>query len=214
MAAKVKKFILDTIFPVECLGCKREGEWLCGECSAKIKLDMYSGHRKFLARVLAFYSYDNEILKKAIHSLKYKFIEELAEPLGELFIEGIRRDNFRPDTDFLIIPVPLHRKRFLERGFNQAEMLARAVAEKFRVEVSSDALERERWTESQVNLEEGERQKNVEGAFKLLDSSKILNKRIILVDDVLTTGATMEACAKVLGAGGAKEVWAMALVKG
>ncbi len=210
----LKKEIFDILFPVECIGCAKEGEWLCRECLKKIRTDGHSLSGESLDRILTFYSYDNEILKRAIHLLKYKFVESLALPLGDLVAEGICEKGRPPGKEFILIPVPLSRKRFLERGFNQAEIIAEKVSRRFGWPLEAGVLKRIRATPSQVDLEEGERRKNVKGAFSVSDISKIANKKIILMDDVLTTGATMEECARTLKLGGAKEVWGIALAKG
>lgn len=214
LASEIKKFILDTLFPVECLGCKGEGEWLCGDCFGKIKVDFHSRGGKSLDRVLTFYSYEDELLKTAIHALKYKFVEGLADPLGRLFLLGFKRANLRPAADTIVVPVPLHQKRLLERGFNQAELLATRIAEGLGCQFDNVTLRKTRRTVPQVSLDEMGRGENVCGAFAVFDSSKILNKKIILVDDVLTTGATMNECARALKRNGAKEVWGAALAKG
>jgi len=220
---EIKKFLLDTLFPIECLGCKEEGEWFCDNCLGKISPDAHSLCGESLDRILTFYSYDNELLKQAIHLFKYKFIKDLAEPLGILFAEGLKKVSSQIDSEIIVIPVPLHKKRMLERGFNQAELLARGIAKNFGWEMEAGVLERVRFTAPQVDLEEKERQENVRGAFAVRDASnpvrnqKFLNgvnKKIVLIDDVLTTGSTMEECARVLKQGGAREVWGVALAKG
>jgi ComF family protein len=146
--------------------------------------------------------------------LKYKFVEDLAEPLGGLIVKNIREMGSRPGKEFIIIGIPLFRKRLIERGFNQAVLLAKIVSRDLGWPMEEKALQRVRATVPQVELEEEGRAQNIKNAFAVFDSSKIINKKIILVDDVLTTGATMEECAKTLKLSGAKEVWGVALAKG
>jgi ComF family protein len=214
LALKFKKFILDTIFPIECLGCGREGVWLCEECLGKIGVDKHSLGGESLEKILTFYSYDNEILKKAIHFLKYRFVEDLALPLGNLLANGVNAESRRPEKDFILMPVPLYKKRLLGRGFNQAALLARGLSDRFGLEIEEKVLERVRQTVPQVDLEEKERKDNVKNVFSVRDILRVKNKKIILVDDVITTGATIEECGKVLKLSGAKEVWGVALAKG
>ncbi len=210
-ALKIKKFILDILFPIECLGCGKEETWLCNKCLETIPLKVQFIERKYLDRVLICGSYDNELLKKAIHIFKYKYVFELGEPLGGLLIKVLRKVSL--PCKFLLVPVPLHKKRLKERGFNQAEILANEVAKGFGAQVAN-ILCRNRNTIPQVDLDEKERQKNVQGVFSCLEHSKIKNQNIILIDDVLTTGATMGECARVLKESGAKEVWGSVLAKG
>jgi competence protein ComFC len=208
----IKKFILDIIFPIECLGCGKEGEWFCGECQKnKINSDHNSLRGEFLNRAFTFYSYDNEILKRLIHGLKYRYVEDLAQPLGALLVKELRDIKEQIGSPDFIVPVPLYKKRLLERGFNQAELLARNVGDSFGWSVENGIIERLKMTMPQVNLDEAGRRKNISGAFSIIDLQKILNKKIVLMDDVITTGATMEECAKVLKAGGAREVLGVAL---
>jgi ComF family protein len=209
-----KRFIFDTIFPIECLGCGREGEWLCGACLNKINPDHHSLRGEFLDRIFTFYLYDNEILKRAIHGLKYRFVEDLTLSLGKIFVSEIKKVKEQIGKPDFVSPVPLHKKRLLERGFNQSELLSLEISKQFGWPTESGALERSRMTAPQVALDETERKTNIRGAFAVIDSTKILNKKIVLVDDVFTTGATMEECAKVLKEGGAKEVVGLALAKG
>ena len=210
----LRKLIADTLFPIECLGCGKEGCWLCVDCLSTIRPDKHSLSGESLDRILTFYSYDQELLKKAIHFLKYKFVEDLAEPLGGLIVKNIREMGSRPGKEFIIIGIPLFRKRLIERGFNQAVLLAKIVSRDLGWPMEENALQRVRATVPQVELEEEGRAQNIKNAFAVFDSSKIINKKIILVDDVLTTGATMEECAKTLKLSGAKEVWGVALAKG
>lgn len=210
----IKKGILDIIFPVECFGCGGEGEWLCGKCQNKIKPDHNSLRGEFLNTVFTFYSYDNEILKKLIHGLKYGYIEDMARPLSVLLIKELKNIREKIGSPDFIVPVPLHEKRLLERGFNQAELIAINVGKCFGWSVENGVMERSKITAPQVNLDKDRRRKNVDGAFSVINTLKILNKKIVLIDDVSTTGATMEECAKVLIAGGAKEILGVALAKG
>lgn len=210
----IKNFVLDILFPVECLECGREGEWLCSECQNRIRAEGHSLRGEFLERVFTFYSYDNELLKKAIHGLKYKFVEEMSSPLGKILVKEIEKIEGQIGRPDFIAPVPLHRGRFLERGYNQSELLALRISEHFGWPVENKAIARSQRTSSQVSLSGEARRENVCGAFTVINFSKVLNKKIVLVDDVTTTGATMEECAKVLKQAGAREVFGVALAKG
>jgi len=214
LVLNIKNLFLDIIFPIECLGCGKEGEWLCGECQNKIRPDSHSLRGEFLDRIFTFYSYDNELLKKLIHGLKYKFVEELVLPLGEILVRELKKVEGQIGRPDFIVPVPLHRKRLLERGYNQSELLSLKISEHFGWPMENKVLARSRRTASQVSLSGGARKENVCGAFVVINSSKVLNKKIVLVDDVTTTGATMEECVKALKQAGAREVLGVALTKG
>lgn len=210
---RAKKFILDIIFPIECLGCGREEEWLCINCFKKIMPNTRVIHGKNLDKVITLYSYDNEVIKKLIHGLKYKFMEDLALPLGALLSKELKKLEEQIGKPDFIAPIPLHKKRLLERGFNQAELIALKISECFGWPVEKNVIMRSRLTASQVDLDEAGRKENMKDAFSATDLAKVLNQKIILIDDVFTTGATMEECARVLKNVGAREVLGLALAK-
>ncbi len=169
--------------------------------------------------VRAFGVYDKTLMM-AIHYLKYKGKIQLARPLGLLlfltFIKFWQNENID-----LILPVPLHKKRLKNRGFNQGFLLVRhwpKIAkllniEYFHPEIKRDLLARNRWTTPQTKLKRKERIENIKGAFTLSRLSSIKNKNILLVDDVFTTGATVDECAKVLLQGGAANVDVLVLAQ-
>jgi len=152
------------------------------------------------------FGYYEGVLKDLIHLFKYTRIEPLAQPLGDLLLRAVPLDQ-RFD---LVVPVPLHWRRRLWRGFNQAELLARP----HRLGVTvSDALRRSRNTETQASLSPSERRSNVAGAFVLRHPDAVRGQRILLIDDVLTTGATVGAAATVLRHGGARYVAVLTLAR-
>ena len=180
---------------------------VCFECKKRSALD-----GAWLAS-----DYKNELLKKSIKAFKYGLVKELRRPLGEIlkkYLDNIA-NNYAAKFDFdVIVPVPLHRRKFLYRGFNQAELLANEVAEKYSLAVNTTVLKRRRFTKSQMKLKEKKRFKNVVGAFKVLDKQNFLpGKKVLLVDDVMTTGTTLAECARALKEAGAAKVWALALAK-
>ena len=122
-----------------------------------------------------------------------------------------------PDVDFtdysLIIPVPLHIKRLRERGFNQSLLLAHAIERKRQIPLNFSLLKRHKFTLTQTGLNKIERKKNIKGAFEVSDKKKIAGKNIILIDDVYTTGATINECAKTLIKAGAQKVTVLTLAR-
>lgn len=149
----------------------------------------------------------------ALHQLKYNGRTELADPLGALLLAGFHKWFGRKTVD-MIMPVPLHPRKQRQRGFNQAYLLIRGwqrIAEAFpntfpRDKIARGLLVRTRMTRSQTTLSRRKRQDNVRGAFALKDKTTVKGKSVVLVDDVFTTGATVDECARVLAAAGATRV--------
>ncbi len=222
--------VLDFIFPLRCPGCNKKGTWFCDDCLAKLTFletfpcavcgkEAIKGithprcQTKYtLDRLISIYQYEGPI-KKAIAWLKYKDVTGLAKILANLMVEEVRELGIEFGSKTIIIPVPLHWKRAWDRGFNQAELLARPFGKSLGLEVRDDLLRRTRHTEPQIRLKHDQRQKNVSGAFAVPDSKRneVKNKDFLLVDDVCTTGATLDACANALKRAGARYVWALTL---
>ncbi len=148
-------------------------------------------------------------LREAIHQFKYRPCRSLGRPLGDWMVDRIR---LLADTD-LIMPIPLHITRLRLRGFNQALLLAHRLSLRFAVPLSYDNLARVRPTVPQVELRGNERIKNVKGAFALRRPDEVRGKKIILIDDVFTTGATMNECASVLKRAEVSQVTACTLAR-
>ncbi len=168
---------------------------ICGSCSKT--------HPSFdLARAALGYEGPGRDL---IHAFKYRNKTHLRRPLGLLMIQELPEFILAGRHD-LIMPVPLHRKKLSSRGFNQALLLGEILSQRFRIALDRHNLRRIRWTEPQVNLSAVDRRTNVKGAFAIHDPALVNGRRVLLVDDVLTTGSTVEECAKVLKAAGAAGV--------
>jgi ComF family protein len=141
-------------------------------------------------------------LSRAIHRFKYGRDVSHARPLADL-MTAVLRNVSGYDA---IVPVPLHLARLRWRGFNQAVLLARPIARFWRIPLEALALRRSRPTAPQVGLGEAERRRNIAGAFEIRDSAAIRRRRILLIDDVYTTGATVEECSRIVLEGGALAV--------
>jgi len=214
---KLKKLFLEIFFPKICLNCQREGDYLCQDCLAT--LDILNSHQKCSTKNLKdlYFAlpYQKTITKKLIQKFKYPpFIKELSQPLASVIISHFqlleKRENF---SDFILIPVPLDKKRLRWRGFNQAEEIGEKIAKFFKIPLLSDCLIKIKKTTEQVELSEKERRENIRGAFSLRNQEKIKGRKILLVDDVYTTGSTMEECAKILREAGAKEIIGIVLAR-
>ncbi len=145
-------------------------------------------------RTIAFYK---SALQQAIHLFKFEKRTTLAKPLTQLTMEHIPDDCNISEYDF-ILPIPIHKKRLRERGFNQATLLAKGIAKNVGVQVVTDVLVRHRNTSPQSSLDREARQTNIIGAFELQKKEVVRNKRILVLDDVFTTGATVREAVKVL----------------
>lgn len=226
-----KKFILDLFLPQFCLGCGKEGELVCQDCLSTIEISEYQfcpfckipkrvldgGTCKFhqkmnLDGLFAATSYKNILIKKLIRTFKYEpFLKNLREPLAFLIISHFflseNKKIFQTSENSFFMPLPLSNFRKRWRGFNQSTELAKILSNFFKVPLQVNNLIKIKKTQPQVELSEKEREKNIKGAFKLKNPQAVEEKRIFLVDDVFTTGQTLEEAARVLKNEGAKEVW-------
>lgn len=140
-----------------------------------------------------------------IHSFKYRNKTHLRRPLALLALEKVS-EFIRSRRSDLIMPVPLHRKKLSSRGFNQAVLLGEIISQRLEMPLDRHNLRRIRWTEPQVNLAAGDRRANVKDAFAIHEAELVKGFRVLLVDDVLTTGSTVDECGRVLKAAGAMDV--------
>ncbi len=223
----ILRLILDTLFPPACASCKKEGDFLCAECLeslAKRKISRFSKRGstpEFENLRGVIYALDyakNPQIKAAIKQFKYKFTEELAIPFAKLIVEKIGELEMAKGKRLILVPVPLHPKRFLERGFNQAEVIARAVQAEWLQGLCEveELLVREKETGQQAKLSKEERHRNLAGAFsmnkKIVHESKSENLYFI-VDDVCTTGSTLENAAKVLREKGFGKIYGLVIAR-
>ena len=186
----------------------------CPVCEAPISADMskcsakhsHSSPIDFVRPIAEF----DEQHRQLIHSFKYDGIVDVGRIFGEKIGKIITKESHFAEYD-IFIPVPLHKKRHQERRYNQAEILAKAASNICGKPVITDAVSRIVDTRSQTKLSPSQRRKNVAGAFKIINRDKIAGKNIIIVDDVVTTGATTEEIAKILKISGAKNICAVCI---
>ncbi|MBW2322455.1 MAG: ComF family protein [Deltaproteobacteria bacterium] len=191
----------------------------CSRCGQPFQTDLPSVHTcaNCLKKVPAF---DQALaaglfqgtLRSAIHEFKYRLRMELVHSLADFMTRGLNPPFYPPEAD-LILPVPLHWRRLKERGFNQALLLANTLFSPWKDRVRYNLLARVRWTEPQIKFKGQERQRNVLRAFAVSRPENILDKSVILVDDVFTTGATANECARVLKKAGARYVLVLTLAR-
>lgn len=219
---------LNFLFPQHCVVCGNyipEGGFpLCNLCLVKIKLlagsicsfcgrpldstqssiCRHCRKKRFsfaFARSVALY---DSPLKECVHAFKYRGITTLLPFLGDLMVNYLEWNPFLREVDG-VMPVPLHRKRLWERGFNQSFLLARYLGRKFGIPVLG-GVERVRPTLPQVGLSPKEREKNLKNAFKVMNPRDLVDKEILIVDDVFTSGATVESLTRTLLKAGSKKV--------
>jgi len=217
-------FILDLFFPLKCSSCGKYGEIVCFNCAKEISLvktaicprcGKISQNGRYcsvcksrkdiaLRGIIVGAHYDSGPLKEMIHRFKYLGYTALTEQLAEIICNQL--SGLPGVKNFVVVPVPLYLSRKNRRGFNQSELLARNISSRFNLP-GGDALVRVRDTKSQISLPRDKRLKNLEGAFSCQDQDLVKNRKILLIDDVTTTGATLNECARALKDSGAKEVW-------
>lgn len=223
----VRQTLLDLLFPPRCVICRRaEAAWFCSACRATIdnilpplcdrcgrplgaKECPYCSRLALHIdgiRAMAFFEGN---LRKAIHAFKYEHHPELADVLGNLLSGYLRAHPLPADA---VAAVPLHSSREHTRGYNQALLLARVLGAQTHLPVIEDTLKRVRATRSQTELDAAKRQINVKDAF--VADERVDGKRLLLIDDVCTTGATMDECSVALRQRGALSVWGLALARG
>jgi len=167
----------------------------CGACVT---------HRKYFTMARALGTYEGS-LQEAIHHWKYEGKTNLTPFFAEWLAEGLKR-YWEPDSLDLLIPVPLHTQRLRERGFNQALVLVKELSRRTGIPYRKTTLQKKKPTVPQVNLSGAERGKGLRGAFHVIGKDELVGKSALLVDDVYTTGATVNECSRVLRRGGAKRV--------
>jgi len=225
----LKNFLLDLIFPRYCLGCQKELSYgventqICGDCFAKIRLNRGFQYQKKSAVKVIFAAgrYDDPILREAIKSFKYQSIESLKEPLAKLAIDYLKKENLAGKfSGFVITPVPLTLRRKLNRGFNQSELLAKEIGAFLNCPVVN-LLKRKKFNSPQAEIPDWKKRKeNISGVFEVRLRGifevglQLLPNKIILIDDVSTSGATLEEAASVLKKAGVKEIYGLVIAKG
>ena len=194
------------------MNCQREGSFLCEDCQAI--LDISSSHQEFQTENLSdlYYplEYKNPLIKNLIKRFKYEpLVKELAKDLASLIIAHFQLLDPPPNFgggDYVLVPVPLEKRKLKWRGFNQSEEIGKEISKFLNIPLINDILFKIKETLPQVELSEKEREENIKGVFIIRNRKKISGKKILLVDDVYTTGSTMKECAQLLKKAGAKEV--------
>jgi ComF family protein len=217
---RITAFLLalrDFAFPPVCVGCNEQetgGGLVCESCLARLEqhaLPIAATGRDALSHVRSLGPYAPPF-STLVHELKYRNRRSLAAVLGESLAGLLMSDGVLRGADVLA-PIPLHPARLRERGYNQSQLLAEQVARPTRRDWA-DVLRRVKNTRAQVKIEDSDaRRKNLEGAFALRPGTSVVDRKVILIDDVSTTGATLDSAAKTLQAAGAFRVYALVVAR-
>ena len=228
---ELKDIVLDIFFPPLCFNCQKhlgsKDGVLCNECQSLIKLNntlfcpvcrlrLADGrkicHHDSQYLLAAASNYDNPVIQSLIRYFKYKSFQNIAPILGGLMCDYLKLTNLKL-KNYIVVPVPLHPRKERKRGFNQAELLAKNVASHFNLSLVNGLI-RIRNNKPQVGLKDNEdRVKNVLNCFQIKNPEAVSGKNIILVDDVFTSGATINEAVRILKTAGAKRIIALTVAK-
>lgn len=226
--AKLRRVALDLVYPKWCLGCGKEGSFicdsgyqalprimspLCPRCGkpqpSGILCSTCVSWQAAIDGIRSPFRFDG-LIREAVHQLKYKNLRALAEPLAKLLGDYLATN---PIAGEVLVPVPLHPKRLRERGYNQSNLLAQELGKLSNLPVIDNCLIRQRPASPQTRTPTvAERKSNVADAFTCRDD-RLKDKQVLLIDDVATSGATLDACAVALKAGGAISAWGLTLAR-
>jgi len=228
---KAKKLVLDILFPKFCISCRSEGNFLCTSCRDKFEYkeqsvcpscDSFSEcgatcsqclDKTMIDGLLVLGNYQNKVLQNSIKFWKYNFAQEFSG-IFSYWLAGMFENQSNPfvDESWVLTSIPLHPRRYRERGFNQAEGIARAAARSINHDYQ-DLLKRSKYTKPQAKGTRADRLSLAKDTFLTLEK-EVFPKNIIICDDVYTTGRTMNVAAKALKDNGAEQVWGLVLAKG
>ena len=239
---KLGRFFLDLLFPPNCLICQKTGRFICSSCQKKMSYlnrqvcpycakpsltgQVHQSCQKgyFLDGLVSAFPY-HPLFKEVIAQIKFE--PYIFSALKELTLNALlyfdEDDRFLPFRELVdkespvVIPIPLHKNKLRQRGFNQAQIIGRSVADHYHLPLETKLLLRSRPTKPQSSLEEKDRKKNIKGAF-LVDKLRLNNcsgpfPSVLLVDDIWTTGATAKEAGRILKRVGFSKVWALTLAQ-
>ena len=227
---RAKVFLLDLFFPKSCVGCQEEGSWLCQQCQREILLvktqvcpdcgrispagkycRLHQKQQGLSGIIVAAYFQEGPI-KEAIDNFKYNHIRELEDFLGAILAKALR-ENLDLGQDFIVTALPLNFFEISQRGYNQLEILAKNVANKLKLPKKFKIIKKINQKNLLIKSGGKKDKENFKKTYKIIDKNAVKNRTVILVDDVITTGTTLNEGAKVLRAAGARRVWGLVITQ-
>jgi ComF family protein len=227
----IVRHTLDLIFPIFCIECGKESEYLCPTCWKKLKRDEFQlcpicakrspfGRTHYECRtefgldgLISAVPYKEPTNRHLVEYLKYQLIKDVAPILGKLIVEELYNlELVAYFENFSLVPLPLHPTRLRWRGFNQSQLIANEVNKQLNIRIDSSLLIREKKTKVQAELKDEDRKANIKDAFITKDQT--VPSKIIILDDVANTRSTITEACKVLKHAGAKEVWGLVFAQG
>lgn len=231
---KIKNLVLGLVFPVQCPGCgiilepqNGQQKHICQKCLDSIEINSGFFCSVCLKRLpsakichpysyplAAATSYNDTVIKNALWHLKYQSVSGLKKELGGLMVKYLKTLGIKNLESYILASMPLHPKKQGQRGFNQAELLAKIISDEFSLPIENFLI-KTRQTESQTKTKNWEeRKENIKDSFRLVDNADVSGKNILLVDDVFTSGATMNEAVSTLKQADAKKIIGLVLAKG
>ena len=198
-----------------CLFCKNHiskiNKFICKDCRDNLDLlhKEINLDSAYIEKVFFSLSY-NRFIRDRVREFKFNGKSFLHKPLAEIMLETIEKNHIAKEID-LIVYVPIHKRKQAIRGYNQAELLASYISKSLKIPLSRENLVKTRWTKEQNHLRKIERMNNLKDSFKIKNKNEFISKNILLIDDIITTGVTMEECGKVMLQNGSKKVVGLAI---
>ena len=230
LITKISQSVLDLFLPPSCFNCGVENSWLCQSCYDQIAFitsdvcercgtptdnkplsceQCNNNPLQYIDGIRVASYFEGNPIRVGVHWLKYRNHKAVALPLSQILVNTYSQYQLNCNV---IVPVPLHASRRKERGYNQCELLAKPLGKLLNLPVNTKTLQRTQKTKSQMTLGAVERRKNVANAFKCYNN-QLTNLNVLLIDDVCTTGSTLDSCAVALKETGVKSVWGVTLAK-
>ena len=239
----LSKFFLDLIFPIKCISCQNFcDEYICQKCHSQIKIEMSDNYSCIfcdsrtpytqiclsclkkkschLDLCLSPFKYSDPLTRKMIESYKYKFVKDISKSIAELLIEYLKELELKGLVEIspknkILIPIPLHPKRLRWRGFNQAELMSELISQNLGIKTNNSIIKRVRNSNPQAKIQDkGERSQNIKNIFEISSPDILKDATVLLIDDVITSGATINECAKALKKAGATKIIGLSFARG